>query len=94
MINEKVLDGVLQEIIARWGIPGLGVGIVEGAQTVGHGGGGFGWTCFLALLPEKNVPPSSYTMRNLRHTPGHCKPSKMTRPTFSERMNWSHSSTS
>ena len=33
---------------------GLGwtLGHFEGARTVGHGGGGFGWTCFLALLPE------------------------------------------
>ncbi len=35
---------------------GLGwtLGHFEGARTVGHGGGGFGWTCFLALLPENN----------------------------------------
>jgi len=35
---------------------GLGwtLGHFEGVRTVGHGGGGFGWTCFLALLPEKN----------------------------------------
>ena len=35
---------------------GLGwtLGRFEGARTIGHGGGGFGWTCFLALLPEKN----------------------------------------
>lgn len=35
---------------------GLGwtLGHFDGARTVGHGGGGFGWTCFLALLPEKN----------------------------------------
>lgn len=35
---------------------GLGwtLGHFEGARTVGHGGGGFGSTCFLALLPEKN----------------------------------------
>jgi CubicO group peptidase (beta-lactamase class C family) len=35
---------------------GLGwtMGRFEGARTVGHGGGGFGWTCFLALLPEQN----------------------------------------
>jgi len=33
---------------------GLGwtLGHFEGVRTVGHGGGGFGWTCFLALLPE------------------------------------------
>jgi CubicO group peptidase (beta-lactamase class C family) len=35
---------------------GLGwtFGHFEGARTVGHGGGGFGWTCLLLLLPEKN----------------------------------------
>ncbi len=35
---------------------GLGwtLGHFEGAKTVGHGGEGFGWTCFLALLPENN----------------------------------------
>jgi CubicO group peptidase (beta-lactamase class C family) len=35
---------------------GLGwtLGHFEGVRTVGHGGGGFGWTCFLALLPENN----------------------------------------
>jgi CubicO group peptidase (beta-lactamase class C family) len=35
---------------------GLGwtLGHFEGTKTVGHGGGGFGWTCFLALLPEIN----------------------------------------
>jgi CubicO group peptidase (beta-lactamase class C family) len=35
---------------------GLGwtLGRFAGARTVGHGGGGFGWTCFLALLPEHN----------------------------------------
>jgi len=35
---------------------GLGwtLGHFDGVQTVGHGGGGFGWTCFLALLPEIN----------------------------------------
>jgi len=35
---------------------GLGwtLGHYEGARSVGHGGGGFGWTCFLALLPEIN----------------------------------------
>lgn len=34
---------------------GLGwtLGHFEGVRTVGHGGGGFGWTCFLVLLPEK-----------------------------------------
>ncbi len=34
---------------------GLGwtLGHFEGVKTVSHGGGGFGWTCFLTLLPEK-----------------------------------------
>ena len=31
---------------------GWALGHFEGTRTVGHGGGGFGWTCFLALLPE------------------------------------------
>lgn len=35
---------------------GLGwtLGHFDDARMVGHGGGGFGWTCFLALLPENN----------------------------------------
>jgi CubicO group peptidase (beta-lactamase class C family) len=33
---------------------GWALGHFEGVRTVGHGGGGFGWTCFLVLLPEKN----------------------------------------
>ena len=33
---------------------GWALGHFEGMRTVGHGGGGFGWTCFLVLLPEKN----------------------------------------
>lgn len=34
---------------------GLGwtLGHVDGVKTVSHGGGGFGWTSFLILLPEK-----------------------------------------
>ncbi len=32
MLNEKELDSVLQEIIDRWDIPGLAVGIVEGDE--------------------------------------------------------------
>jgi CubicO group peptidase (beta-lactamase class C family) len=48
--------------VARRGFPpfreemGLGwaLGHFEGVRTVGHGGGGFGWTCHLILLPEKN----------------------------------------
>jgi CubicO group peptidase (beta-lactamase class C family) len=47
---------------AKRGVPplreemGLGwsLGHFDGVRTVGHGGGGFGWTCFLVLLPEKN----------------------------------------
>lgn len=31
---------------------GWSLGHFEGALTVGHGGGGFGWTCLLVLLPE------------------------------------------
>ena len=34
MIKEKELDRVLQEIMTRWGIPGLGVGIVEDGEIV------------------------------------------------------------
>ena len=30
------------------------IGHFEGVRTVSHGGGGFGWTCHLILLPEKN----------------------------------------
>jgi CubicO group peptidase (beta-lactamase class C family) len=48
--------------VAKRGFPplreemGLGwsLGHFDGVRTVGHGGGGFGWTCFLVLLPEKN----------------------------------------
>ncbi len=46
--------------IAQRGVPpyreemGLGwtLGHFEGIGTIGHGGGGFGWTCLLVLLPE------------------------------------------
>jgi CubicO group peptidase (beta-lactamase class C family) len=34
MFNEKALDRVLQDIIARWGVPGMGVGIVEDGKTI------------------------------------------------------------
>ena len=30
MLYEKKLDSVFEGIMARWGIPGLGIGIVEG----------------------------------------------------------------
>ncbi len=33
---------------------GWNLGHFEGVSTVSHGGGGFGWTCLLALLPEKD----------------------------------------
>ncbi len=33
---------------------GWALGHFEGARTVAHGGGGFGWTCHLILTPEKN----------------------------------------
>jgi CubicO group peptidase (beta-lactamase class C family) len=33
---------------------GWALGHFEGFRTVAHGGGGFGWTCHLILLPEKN----------------------------------------
>ena len=34
MLYEKELNAVLQEIITRWGIPGLGIGIVEGNEII------------------------------------------------------------
>jgi len=34
MKYENELESVLQEIVARWEMPGLGVGIVEGAETI------------------------------------------------------------
>ena len=34
MFNENKVTAVLEEIIARWGIPGLGVGIVEDGEIV------------------------------------------------------------
>jgi CubicO group peptidase (beta-lactamase class C family) len=33
---------------------GWALGHFEGVRTVSHGGGGFGWTCHLILMPEKN----------------------------------------
>ena len=34
MLHREALDAVLQEIVTRWGIPGLAVGIVEGTEVV------------------------------------------------------------
>ena len=34
MIDESKLDTVLEEIMTRWGIPGLGVGIVQENEIV------------------------------------------------------------
>jgi len=34
MLYEKDLDAVLHEIIARWGIPGMAVGVVENDEIV------------------------------------------------------------
>ena len=34
MFSEKQLDSVLEEIMTRWGIPGLGVGVVEDGEIV------------------------------------------------------------
>jgi CubicO group peptidase (beta-lactamase class C family) len=34
LLYEKELDSVLQEIMARWDIPGLAVGLVQGNETV------------------------------------------------------------
>ena len=47
--------------VAKRGYPplyedmGLGwtLGHVDGVKTVSHGGGGFGWTCFFVILPER-----------------------------------------
>lgn len=48
--------------VAEWGFPplyehtGLGwtLGHFDGVKTVSHGGGGFGWTDFFIILPERN----------------------------------------
>jgi CubicO group peptidase (beta-lactamase class C family) len=40
MLHEKDLEAVLQEIITRWDVPGLAVGIVEGDQIVSAKGFG------------------------------------------------------
>jgi hypothetical protein len=53
---------VMWKSIAQRGYPpfreamGLGwaLGHFDGIRTIAHGGGGFGWTCHLILLPEKN----------------------------------------
>ena len=53
---------VMWKSIAQRGYPpfreemGLGwaLGHIEGIRTVAHGGGGFGWSCHLILLPVKN----------------------------------------
>ena len=34
MIEISKLDAVLEEIISRWGVPGLGVGIVQEGEIV------------------------------------------------------------
>ena len=34
---------------------GWALGHFEGVRTVAHGGGGFGWTCHLILVPEQNI---------------------------------------
>jgi CubicO group peptidase (beta-lactamase class C family) len=34
---------------------GWALGRFEGLRTVAHGGGGFGWTCHLILVPEENI---------------------------------------
>jgi CubicO group peptidase (beta-lactamase class C family) len=34
MLNEKELEVVLQEIMTRWGVPGLAIGMVEGDQII------------------------------------------------------------
>jgi CubicO group peptidase (beta-lactamase class C family) len=64
--NERVLSPASYDLmwtpVAKRGNPpfreemGLGwaLGHFMGARTVAHGGGGFGWTCHLILLPEKN----------------------------------------
>ena len=34
MLHREALDAVLQDIVTRWGVPGLAVGIVEGTEVV------------------------------------------------------------
>lgn len=53
-MDMKQLDTVLQEIIARWEIPGLGVGIVEGDKIVSAEGYGV-----QSLLTRAPVTPDS-----------------------------------
>ena len=40
LVLEKDLDAVLHEIVARWGIPALAVGIVKGDEIVNAKGFG------------------------------------------------------
>lgn len=39
----------------QYGTSGWIAGEYEGQRTVSHGGGGFGWTGFLSMFPEKNA---------------------------------------
>jgi CubicO group peptidase (beta-lactamase class C family) len=64
--QQRILNPASYELmwtpVVRRGVPpwreemGLGwsLGHYEGRQMVGHGGGGFGWTCLLTLLPNTN----------------------------------------
>lgn len=61
LLTPASYDAMWTPVVKR-GIPpfyednGLGwvLGHFDGLKTVSHGGGGFGWTCFFTLLPEKN----------------------------------------
>jgi CubicO group peptidase (beta-lactamase class C family) len=61
ILNPESYDLMWRAVVKR-GFPpwreemGLGwsLGHFEGRQIVGHGGGGFGWTCLLCLLPQTN----------------------------------------
>jgi CubicO group peptidase (beta-lactamase class C family) len=64
--GQRILSPASYELmwtpVAEWGFPplyehtGLGwtLGHFDGVKTVSHGGGGFGWTDFLIMLPERN----------------------------------------
>jgi CubicO group peptidase (beta-lactamase class C family) len=61
ILNPPSYDLMWTPVVKR-GVPpwreemGLGwsLGHFEGKRVVGHGGGGFGWTCLLTLLPNTN----------------------------------------
>ncbi len=55
MLYEKELDAALQAIVARWDIPGLGVGIVQDDEIIYAKGVGTQSldTCTSATWPSK-----------------------------------------